>query len=279
MRTIIFTVVLFLSLAAYGQKTVTGYGEYTYYVPENVTLEQARSIAIERARLDAIAKVFGTNVSQTNTVSVRKDGELSETVFNSFGGTEVKGDWIADSKKPEVNVRYDGGMVIVEVKVWGKIRENPTGDYDLSVQVLCNGTVCERFIDCDRLSVCFKSSVKGFLSIFLVDENANRAYCLLPYENEDGKARAISQNKTYMLLSTDDPLYPYHEETILTADKPVEYNRLVFIFSKNQFSMPLADMGCYLPELPASDFVHWIQKNRLKDVEMRVIEKVVEINK
>ncbi len=43
--------------------------------------------------------------------------------------------------------------------------------------------------------------------------------------------------------------------------------------------MPLADMGCYLPELPASDFVHWIQKNRLRDAEMRVIEKVVEINK
>ena len=270
---------MLFSVGVYGQKVVNAQGEYVYHAPENVTLEQARQVAIERARLDAIAKAFGTDVSQTNLVTVSAKGESSETSFNSMGGTEVKGEWIADTKAPEVSINYESGMLVVGVKVWGKIREKTKVDYELSVQILCNGNESEKFRNNDRLSVRFKSPVKGYLSIYLLDDNVHQAYCLLPYENEDGRARAIKNNETRIFLSTEDPVYPYREETILTTDKTIEYDRLVFVFSKNQFAMPLTDMGDYLPELSTMDFEKWLQKNRIKDIEMTVLEKVVEIRK
>lgn len=279
MRVLLFISLMLFSLGVYGQKVVNAQGEYVYHAPENITLEQARQTAVERARLDAIAKAFGTDVSQTNLVTVNTKGESSETSFNSMGGTEVKGEWIADTKAPEVSVSYESGMLVVGVKVWGKIREKTKADYELSVQILCNGRESEKFRNNDRLSVRFKSPVKGYLSIYLVDDNVHQAYCLLPYENEDGRARAIKNNETCILLSTEDPLYPYREETILTTDKTMEYDRLVFVFSKNQFAMPLTDMGDYLPELSTMDFEKWLQKNRVKDTEMTVVEKVVEIKK
>lgn len=279
MRVLLFISLMLFSLGVYGQKVVNAQGEYVYHAPENITLEQARQTAVERARLDAIAKAFGTDVSQTNLVTVNTKGESSETSFNSMGGTEVKGEWIADTKAPEVSVSYESGMLVVGVKVWGKIREKTKADYELSVQILCNGRESEKFRNNDRLSVRFKSPVKGYLSIYLVDDNVHQAYCLLPYENEDGRARAIKNNETCILLSTEDPLYPYREETILTTDKTMEYDRLVFVFSKNQFAMPLTNMGDYLPELSTMDFEKWLQKNRVKDTEMTVVEKVVEIKK
>lgn len=279
MRVVLFISLFCFSLAVYGQKTVNAQGEYVYHAPENITLEQARQVAIERARLDAIAKAFGTDVSQTNMVTVSMKGESSETSFNSMGGTEVKGEWIADTKEPEISINYESGMLVVGVRVWGKIREKTKVDYELSVQILCNGMESEKFRNNDRLSVRFKSPVKGYLSIYLLDDNVHQAYCLLPYENEDGRARAIKNNETCILLSTEDPVYPYREETILTTERTIEYDRLVFVFSKNQFAMPLTDMGDYLPELSTMDFERWLQKNRIKDTEMTVLEKVVEIKK
>lgn len=279
MRVLLFISLMLFSLGVYGQKVVNAQGEYVYHAPENITLEQARQTALERARLDAIAKAFGTDVSQTNLVTVSARGESSETSFNSMGGTEVKGEWIADTKEPEVSIHYESGMLVVEVKVWGKIREKTKADYELSVKILCNGRESEKFRSNDRLSVRFKSPVKGYLSIYLVDDNVHQVYCLLPYENEDGRARAIKNNETYILLSTEDPVYPYQEETILTTDKTMEYDRLVFVFSKNQFAMPLTNMGDYLPELSTMDFEKWLKKNRVKDTEMTVVEKVVEIRK
>ncbi|MDE6494446.1 MAG: DUF4384 domain-containing protein [Bacteroidales bacterium] len=279
MRILLFISLILFSLDAYSQKVVNARGEYVYHAPENITLEQARQTAIERARLDAIAKAFGTDVSQTNMITVNTTGESSETAFNSMGGTEVKGEWIADTKEPEVSIGYESGMLVVGAKVWGKIREKTKVDYELSVQILCNGRESEKFRNNDRLSVRFKSPVKGYLSIYLVDDNVRQAYCLLPYENEDGRARAIKNNETRMLLSTEDPVYPYREETILTTERTIEYDRLVFVFSRNQFAMPLTDMGDYLPELSTTDFERWLQKNRIKDTEMNVVEKVVEIRK
>lgn len=279
MRIPLLILLMLFSWGVYGQKVVNGQGEYVYHAPENITLEQARQVAIERARLDAIAKAFGTDVSQTNMVTVSTKGESSETSFNSMGGTEVKGEWMADTKEPEISINYESGMLVVGVRVWGKIREKTKVDYELSVQILCNGMESEKFRNNDRLSVRFKSPVKGYLSIYLLDDNVHQAYCLLPYENEDGRARAIKNNETRILLSTEDPVYPYREETILTTERTIEYDRLVFVFSKNQFAMPLTDMGDYLPELSTMDFERWLQKNRIKDTEMTVLEKVVEIKK
>lgn len=279
MRTIILILFLAFCTTASAQKAVTVSGEYTYHPPENVSLEQAKRTAVERARLEAIAGAFGTDVSQTNTVAVTSVDEKSSTTFNSSGATEVRGEWVADTKEPEITIGYEGGMLVVAAKVWGKVREKTKAAVELSIRILCNGVESERFCNNDKLSIRFKSPVKGFLSVYLVDDNVRMAYCLLPYENEDGMAREVRNNAEYTLLSSADPKYPYREATILTTDKAVEFDRLIFVFSTNRFAMPITENGEYLPELSLADFERWLQRNRIKDENMCVTEKIVEIRK
>ncbi len=272
-------VLLFISFSAFAQRTVSVSGEYTYVVPSNVSLEQAKATAIERAKLEAIAIEFGTVVSQTNTSVTKNNNGESQTSFSSVGGTETKGEWLADTKEPELNVMFENNTFVITAKVYGKARELKQSDIELKILTLCNDIESELFKNNDRFAVRFKTPVKGYFSIFLIDDNEEMAYCLLPYSSENGKGHLVERNKEYEFLSTKDPTYPYDENTILTTTKTIDYNRLVFIFSQNDFNMPLTDMGEYVMELPTAKFDNWLRKNRINDVEMQVINKTIEIHK
>lgn len=279
MRFGITVLFLFIVFACYSQKTVNVCGEYRYVAPDNVSPADAKRIALERARLEAMAKEFGTNVSQTNLSTTHiKNGE-TETDFLSMGGTEVKGDWLGDTQEPEINISYEQNSLVVTAKVCGKAREIVSSAVDLSIKVLCNGIESERFKNNDKLSVEFKTPVDGYLAVFLRDDNIDIVSCLLPYENENGKARKIKRNETNVLLSTKDPIYPYREETILVTSQEQEFNTLVFVFSEKEFSMPNTENGEYLPELSIEDFQKWLRRNRVKDNQMQTIERLVEIRK
>ena len=275
----IMLLLLAVCISLPAQKVRNVSGEYVYYAPENISLEQAKATALERARIDAIAKEFGANVSQTNTVSALMNNGDSETFFQSIGGTEINGDWLSDSKEPQITIAYEDGMLVISAKVWGKARERTRATFDLEIQTLCNGIESDRFKNQDIFSVRFRSAIKGFFSIWLADDNIRQVYCLLPYENTGGQAREIQGQKEYTFLSTTDAQYPYLEETILTAEKEIEYNRLVFIFSTAPFIMPLTQQGEFLPELPVGDFNKWLQRNRIKDENMLVIERIIAIKK
>lgn len=274
-------VLLLLSLVCVSvvsaQRVQTISGEYTYYAPENVSLEQAKRTAIERAKIEAIAAEFGTNISQTNTSSVVNSDTESSSKFSSIGLTEVKGDWLADTKEPVIVINYDDGMLVVTAKVEGKVRERVNAEYDLEISTLCNGVESEVFRNNDRFAVRFRTSKKGYIAIFLIDDNVEQAYCLLPYETADGTSREVSNKEEYIFLSTQDPTYPYREETILTTDREIDHNRLIIIFSTNEFYMPLTDRGEFLPELDLERFDKWLNKNRVRDEYMSVITKILEI--
>lgn len=271
--------ILFTSIVAVAsaQRTVVIRGEYTYYAPENVSLEQARLTAIERAKIEAIATEFGTNISQTNTSKVVNSDSQSSTEFSSIGMSEVKGDWLTNTREPEITISYDTGMLVIKAVVEGKARERVSAEYDLSIKTLCNNVESEVFNNNDRFAVRFRTSKQGYIAIFLIDDSVEQAYCLLPYETADGASRSVSNREEYTFLSTQDSMYPYAEETILTASSAMEHNRLVVIFSTNEFYMPLTDRGEFLPQLHIDDFDKWLNKNRMRDERMSVITKVLEI--
>ncbi len=261
------------------QRVQTISGSYTYYAPENVSIEQAKHTAIERAKIEAIAAEFGTNISQTNTTAIKNSNEQSSTKFTSIGMAEVKGEWLADTKDPVVEINYDGGVLVVTAHVEGKVRERVNAEYDLKITTLRNGVESDVFYHEDRFAIRFKTSKAGYVAVFLIDDNIEQAYCLLPYETDDGSAREVSNKKDYIFLSTQDPAYPYSEETILTTEHEIDHNRLVIIFSTNEFYMPLTDRGEFLPELNLADFDKWNNKNRVRDEHMTVITKVLEIKR
>lgn len=281
MRKTVFSIILLITaLICHAQKVVSVSGEYRYLVPENVSITDAKNIAVEKARNEAMAAEFGTLVSQTSTNMMKTvDGKL-ETEFVSMGGTESKGIWLGDTKEPEVKVLFENDVMVVEAKVWGKAREIKNSDTELEITLLCNGVEGERFKDKDKFSIDFKPASKGFVAIFLRDENFDPIYCLLPYENENGEPRAVKGNAKSTFLSAKDPVYPKSlEDTELRTEKTLEFNTIIIVFSKNKFTLPLSENGRYVPEIPAEKFDKWLRKNRINDETMQVIEKTVEIRK
>lgn len=291
MKRLVFSIILLaLALVSNAQKAVTVTGDYRYVVPDNVSRTDARNIAIERARNEAMAKEFGTVVSQTNTTTTKVVGDKVETGFISIGGTESKGLWLSDIKEPEVRTFYENDVLVVTAKVWGKAREIKNSETEMDIKILCNGIESERFKDKDKFSIDFKSASKGYVAIFLCTDNFDDPiFCLMPYNNENGEPREVKGNNQYTFLSDKDPHYPTTMEkngktykvqpTTLTTEKAVEFNKIIIVFSKNKFTLPISEDGKYVPETPADKFIKWLRKNRINDETMQVIEKTVEIRK
>lgn len=88
------------SYCAYAQKAITVKGEYLYQLPENVSLEEGKRIALERAKIQALADAFGTVVSQRNSTVVENTNGQSSVDFLSLGGSDVRGEWIETVGEP-----------------------------------------------------------------------------------------------------------------------------------------------------------------------------------
>ena len=115
---IFITICLFLlALPTLAQRTEKVRAEYIYHAPENISLEEAKRIALERAKIQAIADEFGTIVSQSNTTLVSNRNGESSTDFFSLGGSEVKGEWIETIGQPSYDISYEQNMLVVKVTV------------------------------------------------------------------------------------------------------------------------------------------------------------------
>ena len=279
MRYYISVIFLFIAFTCYSQKTVEVCGEYRYQVPGEIPLNRAKQIAIDKARNEAIANEFGQVVSQSTNTTIHSSGTQSSIQSDSYASTESKAIWLSDTKEPEVSIVYENDVMVITASVCGKARELKTAEVELKMQVTCNGIETERFKNNEKVAIRFKSPVNGYVSIFFRDDNAGMIYCMMPYENEDGTAREVKSNKEYIYLSTEDPIYPYQEETILVTDKTVEFDTFIIVFSKKDFSMPASEAGEFVPELSVEDFQKWLRKNRINDETMQTIEKTIQINK
>lgn len=83
---------IIFSICCFAQKIKTVDGEYTYIVPENINLDKAKHIALERLKIQLIEEEFGTTVSQANSTLVKNSNGKSDIDFISIGGSEVKGE-------------------------------------------------------------------------------------------------------------------------------------------------------------------------------------------
>ena len=267
------------ALTSQAQRIATVCGEYRYTVPGEIPLNRAKQIAIDKARNEAIANEFGQVVSQSTNTTIHSSGTQSSVQSDSYASTESKAIWLSDTKEPEVSIAYENDVMVITASVCGKARELKTAEVELGMLVVSNGIETERFKNNEKVAIHFKSPVNGYVSIFFRDDNAGMIYCMMPYENEDGTAREVKSNKEYIYLSTEDPIYPYQEETILVTDKTVEFDTFILVFSKKDFSMPSSEAGEFVPVLSVEDFQKWLRKNRINDETMQTIEKSIQIHK
>ena len=286
-RFVIPLLLILFALPAFSQKIRTVEGEYTYVAPENVSLEEAKRIALDRAKIQALADEFGMVVSQTGTtVTKNEDGKSTVDLF-AIGGSEVKGEWIENVGSPTYKVTYEGESLVVYVKVTGKAREIVNAAVDLQVHVLRNGTEdkfeSSDFKDGDDLYLSFVSPVSGYLTVYLADSYSD-AFCLLPYQNQTGGIYNVEANRRYVFFNAQQAPSsekPVVDEYTMTCSKSTEQNVIYVIFSPEPFTKAAdAHTAEGLPRtLAFSDFQKWLVKCRKYDGKMNVLRLPVMITK
>lgn len=278
----VFIALLFMNLIhVYAQKMEKVHGEYTYHVPENVTLDEGKRTALERAKIQALADAFGTFVSQNNSTVVKNENGKSSVDFLSIGGSNVKGEWIETIGEPIYNIFYESDMLVIKVEVDGKAREVKGVGIDCETKLLCNGTELKfesnEFKDGDDLYLYFKSPSNGYLAVYLLDENAQEVFCLLPYKNSGDPTFKVVHDKPYIFFSSNnaDESPNDVDEYTMTCEHPVERNTIYVIFSPNMFAKANAEeMDEGLPrQLSLKDFQKWLAIVRSKDTNIQVINK------
>lgn len=275
------------SICCFSQKIKTVDGEYTYVVPENVNLDKAKYIALERLKIQLIEEEFGATVLQSNSTLVKNNNGKSDVDFVSIGGSEVNGEWIETIGTPRYDIYYEKDMLVVSVKAKGRIREIISTAVDVKSLVLRNGIEdrfeSDTFKSGDDLYISFQSPTNGYLVVYLVDTE-QRAFCLLPYQNMKEGFFNVEANKRYVLFSTQtaaSELKPYVDEYTMTCTHDQEINQLYVIFSTSPFVKAIDDkLEKELPrELSNEDFQKWLAKYRTRDTNMVVKKKTITIRK
>lgn len=267
------------------QKTVTACGDYTYVVPEHISLEVAKQIAIEKAQIQCIADEFGTIVGQSTSINIVNKNGKTDISNVSFGVSEVNGEWLGFVKEPEIETIYQDNTLVVHVSICGKIRESVNSTTDIKVQILCNGiedrNERESFYEGDQLFISINTPVSGYLCIYMVDENLN-AYNILPYFSNSQGSQYVEANKRNIFFSKqfiqDDEIV---DEYAMSCSHNGEVNKFVIIFSPNKFIKPsdLADKQKNLREISYDQLQSWILKSRVKDKDMTIVNKSITIKK
>lgn len=274
-------------LSTFAQKIERVHGEYTYHVPDNISLEEGKRTALERAKIQALADAFGTLVSQSNSTIVKNEEGKSSVDFLSIGGSDVKGEWIETLGKPKFDIFYENNALIIKATIDGKAREIKNASIDFEAKLLRNGTdlkfESDEFRNGDDLYLYFKSSINGYLAVYLLDETTQQVFCLLPYKSSGEPAYTIGHDKPYVFFSCQkaDRNPNAVDEYNMTCEHSLEQNTIYIVFSPNMFAKANTkneDAG--LPrQLPLKEFLRWLGKCKTKDTEAQIKSITIKIYK
>ena len=291
MRRLLLALFLFMSLMSSAQHVRTASGSYIYYAPQNLTVEQAKAVAEQRAKVQILADEFGTVVGVSNTSVTTNANGLSDTRFLSIGESEVRGEWLETIGKPKFDIRYEQDMLVVSVQIKGRVRELLSARTDLSVRVLRNGVEdkyeSDRFKDEDYFYISFLTPVDGFVAVYLYDQSGVSRLLPLKFSSEGSQPVTGGERKVFFeqtaRTNVDGRIFEsVRSEYTLFCNGDNEMNRIYVIFSPNKFNRPVDDIyaGDDVPaHLSFDDFQKWLGRCRAQDTEMTVVVKDILIQK
>lgn len=263
---LIFAFVLATGLSA--QNTRTASGSYIYYAPENITLEHAKLIALERAMTQIIADEFGTYVEMANMTKLENSGQNSSVEMHTLALSDVKGEWLETLRGPDYDISWEQGMLVIKVKVTGRIRKlDEKAPVSFEAKLLRNGLGDNAesidFKEGDEMFLSFRSPSSGYLAVYLHD-GGDKVYRLLPYAlNPDQSPAEIKARRRHVFFSTDkaflpDGLDPYYvSELVMTCSQSVEFNRVYVVFNPSYFMIPMDDEND-IPQMDYRQFQSWL---------------------
>lgn len=280
---VLFCCVTLYIIGVSAQTTKKVIGAYTYYAPENISLEEAKHIAVNRAKIAAISDAFGTLVTQNNSTIISNKNGQSDNRFFSIGGSEVKGEWIETTKEPTFNTSFQQGMLVVSVELEGVIRKTSNEQLSLSAKILRNGTSSkyesDDFRNGDDMYLLFSAPTDGYLVAYMYDELSQSAVCLLPYINNTIGYQRIKGGEEYLFFKQGVNEEHADEYTLTTTGEAPEFDTLYLLFSREPIYMAgsnisVNDVG--MRSISYNDFVKYLTSTR-KNPSVNVIEKTITI--
>lgn len=281
----ILTGALLTAVSALGGDVVTVSGEATYYDNGTHSKIECMRLAAEEARVNALAREFGTIVAQDILETERVSDNRDHSDFLSLSSTEVRGEWIADESEPEYEISADKeGNYVVKCRVRGKASPISNEATAFDAMVLRNApdrkAADNHLRDGDAMYLYFNGSADGYISAFLEDESGS-VYQLLPYIADNDSRMPVKRNREYIFFSpekADPDMRARVDEFYVTAPDHTEYNRLYVVYSPNYFSRPvMSASGGGIPSMSRQDFTKWISKTRRNDERMGVKAMNIEI--
>jgi hypothetical protein len=281
-----FLVFVFISIhvnSAYSQKQFKTKGEAQVKVEDHSSKEATRAKAKDLAIIKAIENVLGTYVEQETNIDI----ESGKTNFKIIGNTRVKGDWIKTAKESyteqtrEVkNKKEKTTEIWITCKIEGIVREIVKPKLAFTTNALnCPKALCRttRYLSGESFYLHFKSPSKGYLSVYLVEEDA--VYRLLPYQEMSSPyvdAVPVQADKDYIFFSQEEQHnyfkdFPLNrvDELVMETEQNKEYMKLYLVFSTEEFSKPILNAGEVIHDgslpksLTSNKFEEWIVQNRI----------------
>lgn len=301
MRLFRYFILMSVALAPFAidaQKVVSVNGKYTVTLDdnENVTIRQAKIMAIDGAKADAMEAAFGTLVTKDEASSNRMINGQESSIFMIENRASAAGDWLGDERDPQVTMTTDGEHIFINAEVWGKAREILRGTTNIKWQVLKNiadnrsltadtraglqKIETTSFNSGEAMYVKFYTPIDGYLAIYMVDDEGTTS-CLLPYPKDTAPSVRVKRGDDPMFfkgkVASGDPKAIIIE---MTTHKLHEYDQLYIIFSPNPFTKCKADKittHSHMPTLDEKEFREWLLKQQRADKDMVVDRKWIEI--
>lgn len=257
------------------------YSKIEVLMEGNYSKAEIERKAIQAARVQAIGNVFGYAIVQgisTETKTTSGSEVMTTSRVQEMSNTVVKGEWVADEEgypTTRYTLRDKGDTqeiwLICEVK--GLAREIAEAKVELETFAYncpdpenCNSGI---FKNHDSMYLYFRSPVKGYLSVYMLEEGL--VYRLLPYAMMDGdyvSTVPVEADKEYFLF---DPSYrdffkgftmvdEYGLETY--EDGEMLSNFIYVVFSTESYNKPILTNREGIKYLEAEDFQKWLNKNR-----------------
>lgn len=272
-----------MPISAIAQKIIDVHGTYIYEVGDNdnITLREAKLKCVELAKADAIKAEFGELItSDVIDTNAETNGETTTSYFWENTVAMAKGDWLGDTKDPQIDIEYKENKLIFKAEVWGKAREIIQSKADLKWKILKENDgkkeETNRFRNGERVFLSFRSPADGYVAVYLIQAD-DETSCLLPYRSDPTGRFQIKRGKEYIFFDQEiDPNASYYK---LSTQHAMEDNQLVIIYSPNPFTKCNDVSGD--PKHPNSlnthDFQKWLLRCQRSDSDMIVNKKWLKI--
>jgi hypothetical protein len=278
---------ILLPFTLFAQKLTLAKGSDELRIEDYHTREYAVNLCRENAKLKALESVFGTAISQSNTMFTHNESANgkanSDLAFYSISNTLVNGEWIKTTSEKGPEFFDKEGFHWVKIEIEGEVREITKIPFSPDVySTSCIAPSCstEVFNNGQSFFLHFTAPKSGFVSIFLDDgEYVQR---ILPYsENGNENSFPVKGDKEYVFFARSVENKNVDEIELVTTHV-MEQNRLFILYSTKEFEKPILiedkhwDKNGYIfpKKMESRKYQEWLQKLRItnKLVELKFID-------